>query len=46
MTSLRAVRSGRDEHFKELAPARADRGAVKTALAADSLTTLTTMPPR
>ena len=46
VTSLRAVRSGRDEHFKELAPARADRGAVKTALAADSLTTLTTMPPR
>lgn len=41
---LRAVRTGRGEAFKELGPVAVHGGVVKTALAPQSLLTLTTMP--
>ena len=44
VAALRAVRTGREEAFKELAPIPVEGGAARIALAPQSLLTLTTMP--
>ena len=44
LSTLRAIRTGRDDAFKSLSPVAVEGGAARIALAPQSLLTLTTMP--